>query len=121
MSKIYLAIPYSGLEEESFAVVNKIAAKLMAEGHIVFSPISHTHPIALAGDLPKGWDYWKKFDETFIDWCEILYIVVMKNQGFERIRDSVGVNAEHVMALNQGKRILHVDEEMILKEEGWLE
>jgi len=110
MSKIYLAIPYSGLEEESFAVANKIAAKLMAEGHIVFSPISHTHPIALAGNLPKGWEYWKKFDETFIDWCDALYVVVMSMYGYDRLNASTGVNAEIQMAIDKEKSVQYICE-----------
>ena len=106
--KIYLALPYSGFEEESFEVANKIAAKLMAEGHIVFSPISHTHPIALAGDLPKGWSYWKKFDESFIEWCDQLFIIVMKNDGMKRIKNSQGVNGEMILAEGASKSITYI-------------
>jgi hypothetical protein len=46
MSKIFLSINYTGMEEKSFRIANKYAAKLISEGHIVFSPISHSHPIA---------------------------------------------------------------------------
>ena len=53
--KIYLAIPYSGIEEESFAVANKITAHLMYQGHIVFSPISMNHMIAKEYGLPTSW------------------------------------------------------------------
>ena len=40
--KIYLAIPYTGNENESFRVANLVAGMLMNQGHIVLSPISHT-------------------------------------------------------------------------------
>ena len=43
--KIYLAIPYTGIEEESFNIANKVAARLIEDGHIVVSPISHSHSI----------------------------------------------------------------------------
>lgn len=43
---IYLAIPYSWNSTKSFELANEIAANLMMDGHIVFSPISHSHSIA---------------------------------------------------------------------------
>jgi hypothetical protein len=39
------------------------AGKLMQLGLLVFSPISHTHPIAVGCELPTGWDYWRKYDQ----------------------------------------------------------
>jgi len=64
---IYLATPYSDPDPEvrefRYREVNKAAAQLISEGHHVFSPISHTHPIAQAGDLPTGWDYWRHTTE----------------------------------------------------------
>lgn len=55
---IYIAVPYSHKEESvrlaRFESVNRAACFLMNKGYHVFSPISHTHPIALAGDLPPG-------------------------------------------------------------------
>jgi len=110
MSKIYLAIPYTGCEEESFKVANKISAHLMNQGHIVFSPISMSHPIAMENDLPKGWEFWKQFDETFIDWCETLYVVVMNMYGYERLDASTGVNAEIDIAIAKKKSIQYICE-----------
>ena len=45
------------------------AAQLMAEGELIFSPISHTHPIALAGDLPTDWNYWESYDRAILQCC----------------------------------------------------
>ena len=46
---IYLAAPYShpdpGVRERRFRAINRAAAALIAEGRIVFSPISMSHPI----------------------------------------------------------------------------
>jgi len=110
--KIYLAIPYTALPEVSFEVANIISARLMnTHGHIVFSPISHTHPIALAGSLPTGWDYWKKFDETFIEWAEALYVVHINShkgidyEASELVRASHGVTGEIGIANNLGKPV----------------
>ena len=43
--KIYLAIPFSGIEEKSFKAATEIAGLLISKGYIVFSPITHSHPI----------------------------------------------------------------------------
>jgi len=100
--RIYLACPYShtdpNVRQKRFEQANMAAAKLMQEGHHVFSPISHTHPIALAGDLPKGWDYWQEYDRMFIEWCEVVYVLAI--DGWD---DSVGVQAEIAIAEELGK------------------
>lgn len=68
---VYLACPYSHpdpvIREWRFIQANKYAAKLMQAGIMVFSPISHTHPIAVAGDLPKGWDFWERYDRLYLE------------------------------------------------------
>ena len=50
-----------------FEAANRAAVKLMNEGHIVFSPITHRHPLAEAGKLPPGWDFWEKFCRAYLD------------------------------------------------------
>ena len=106
MKKVYLATPYTGTKAEQqqrFEVVNTVAARLMGEGILVFSPISHTHPIALAGDLPKGWDFWKEYDLTFIEWCDELWVLMQ--DGWQ---DSTGVTAERKLAREMGKPIMYI-------------
>ena len=105
MKKVYLATPYSdddpAVREARFLAVNKVAGILMRKGFLVFSPISHTHPIALAGDLPKGWEFWSKYDFTFInDWAD--YVFVLQLDGWE---ESVGVTAEIKLAEELGKPV----------------
>lgn len=93
---IYLAVPYthpnSEVVELRFKAVNKMAAKLMKAGAFIFSPISHTHPIAKEG-LPKGWDYWESYDKLMISKCDMM--MVLKLPGWE---DSVGVAEEILIA-----------------------
>ena len=102
--KIYLAIPYTGNEIKSFQTANLVAGLLMNQGHIVLSPISHTHPIAQECDLPKEWGFWKKQDESFIGWCDELHIV--KLNGYE---NSTGVNAEIEIAKTLGKPVKYIE------------
>ena len=65
---IYLASPYThpnfNVELERFETICIVAARLMRDGVLVFSPIAHTHPISLLGYLPKDWDYWQRFDHA---------------------------------------------------------
>jgi hypothetical protein len=103
--KIYLAIPYSGMADESFRIANEVSSKLMNEGHIVFSPISHSHPIAIAHNLPTDWEFWKKFDESFIEWCDELWVVIIGENGYELCNKSKGVTAEMQIAKGYGKQI----------------
>ena len=94
---IYLASPYSHddpkVREARFQAVCRVAGRLMREGVHVFSPIAHTHPIALAGDLPKGWDFWAEFDRQMVQACEELWI--LRLPGWEM---STGVQAEIKLA-----------------------
>ena len=54
---VYLAVPYTHedpeIREKRFKAVSKVAGKLLNEGEMIFSPISHCHPIALECSLPK--------------------------------------------------------------------
>lgn len=89
----YLAAPYSHAERDvrvfRFNEINKFAAELMRAGELVYSPISHTHPIAEAGDLPRGWEYWERYDTAFIEHSR--RIVVLMLPGWV---ESKGVTAE---------------------------
>jgi len=102
MKKVYVAIPYTGNEEESFKLANKAAGDVIAEGNIPFSPISMTHPIALECDIDGEWEAWEKIDYEFLNWCDEVLVVNYDNEMTEK---SVGVNAEIAYASNLGKEI----------------
>ena len=107
MKKIYLATPYSHEDDNTrrsrFDAINKVAASLMSAGNCVYSPISHTHPIAEAGVLPLGWDYWEKIDRCFIDWCDEVYVYCADGW-----KESRGVQAEISIAIELGKPVRYV-------------
>ena len=100
MKKIYLAIPYTGTEEESFKQSSIIGAKLIDEGHIVFSPISMSHPMAIYGDKPSHFEYWKQLDEEFIRWADEVWLIWHENIG-----TSKGVKSEIEYARKLNKPI----------------
>lgn len=90
---IYLAIPYNDpdhtVREFRYKAVNKVAGKLMLEGHHVYSPISHSHSIAKTYNLPRGWEYWSEHDKKILKICKKL--IVLKLPGWDK---SLGVTAE---------------------------
>lgn len=111
MIDIYLASPYSHKSEEvkhkRFLIINKYAAKLMREGNIVFSPISHSHPIAIDHKLPGDWEYWQKSCEAFVSVCKSM--VVLKLDGWEV---STGVQAEIKLAQELNIPITYIEPPM---------
>ena len=89
---IYLAAPYShefdSVKEHRYHCVNRIAAILIAGGEMVFSPISHSHPIAKCG-IDGDWDTWSEFDLRMIEICDEMVVLMLDGW-----RESKGVKAE---------------------------
>jgi hypothetical protein len=113
---IYLACPYTHSSTEirlqRFEQATKAAASLIAQGHIVFSPITMTHPIDLkmAGkDNTLGSDFWVAFDETFMERCDVF--VLLPLDGW---RDSNGIKREIEYFRNAGKPLKVLDEQFRL-------
>jgi len=106
----YLACPYTHKDRyvrvARWIAANTAAAKLMVEKQYVFSPISHTHPIAEASDgaLPVEWDYWEKFDRQYLSFCK--KIVVLRIPGWEQ---STGVQAEIKIGAEYGIPVEYMD------------
>ena len=103
-SLIYLATPYShpdpAVREARFQAVNRAAAKLMGMGLHVYSPISHTHPIALAGALPLEWEYWQRYDRAVLACC--YKMIVLQLDGWNK---SEGIQGEFAIAREMGLEI----------------
>ena len=105
---IYLASPYSHesllVRTKRYMAACQAAAELMAAGQVVFSPIAHTHGIALCGDLPMGWDYWERVDREFLAACSSVTVLCIDGW-----RESKGVAAEVDVALGAGKHVTYAD------------
>ena len=95
---VYLACPYShddaAVRLARFEEANKASAVLMRAGVLVFSPISHTHPIAQY-DLPTGWDFWQRYNRAYLEICKA--IVVLTIDGWAKskgVREECGIMRE---------------------------
>jgi len=112
--KIYLAIPYTWDALKSFKIANTVAADLMSKGHVVFSPISHSHSIAdhLDESLRYDQDFWMAQDLPMIEWCDVVSVVVIGEKGEELISASKGVQSEIAHAKKHFKTVVkhHYDE-----------
>ncbi len=78
---IYVGTPYSkypGGIEEAFKDACKLTARLMGEGLKVYSPIAHTHPLAIYGELdPLDHAIWLPFDAAMMHKSDAMIVAMM--------------------------------------------
>lgn len=78
MTKIYLCHPYSDPDPEvmraRFVSANKIAGAIMRLGYVVFSPLSHSVPIAEHLDNHKSYDFWLGQDLPMLEACDEVWV-----------------------------------------------
>jgi nucleoside 2-deoxyribosyltransferase len=90
----YLASPYShddpAVRLQRFETACRAAAILLRNGVLVFSPIAHTHPIALAGDLPLDWAFWQRFDREMIAACDEVIVLCLDGWASSRAQVFLG-------------------------------
>src|SRR3990167_5524031 len=88
--KIYLAVPYSGMHKSSYKQCTEATVAILKLGGFnVYSPITHSHPLHMAG-LGGGWDFWQQIDLQFVDWADELWVLVPK-EGIKKVLLSTGV------------------------------
>jgi len=77
---IYLATPYShqsaSAREARFKISCQVAAWAMRQGHTVFCPIAHSHPIAefLPEELLMDHEFWMNQDLPMLHMCDELWV-----------------------------------------------
>jgi hypothetical protein len=77
----------------------------MAQGHIVFSPITHSHPVATIGKLPHlAHSFWLRQDKFWVDACSEVWVY----EGYPFLK-SYGVLQELSWALKDKKPIYLCD------------
>jgi len=105
---VYLATPYShpdkAVRKGRYNLVTQIAAHYSKLGHIIFSPITHSHPMTTYLNMPTTWEFWKRFDFAFLKHCHTIMVVTI--DGWET---SVGVQAEIAFAKENNIDIIFVD------------
>lgn len=105
--KIYLAIPFSGMEELSYKAANETAAELIKQGNIVFSPITHSYPLWKTERMAHTYDVWLEQDRAFVEWCDEVYLVI-PNGDSTIVEKSKGVRMELNWAKELNKPIKHI-------------
>lgn len=108
----YLASPYSRYPAGHDAACQDVcllAARLFNAGVLVFSPIAHTHAIALAGGLHGHFQQWAEFDEAMIAGSCGMIVAMMPGW-----RDSEGIAAEIEICGRLGKPVLYMDGDLNL-------
>lgn len=115
---IYLAIPYSGMEELSFDVSRRITLMLMQCGKNVYSPIIHGHSLVSTPgySLHFDHDFWMKHDLDMLRRCDELYVVAL--DGWNK---SIGVLAEIKEAQKIGMPITFLDPDVFINDEREIE
>lgn len=99
----YLATPYSRYPagiEAAFQDAAALAARLLRAGILVYSPIAHTHPLAMYGLLDPLDHIWLPFDELMMARCDTLIVAHM-----EGWRGSKGIAREIEFFKRAGKPI----------------
>ena len=89
----YLAAPYShddkAIVRQRVRNINKAAGELIARGVLVFSPISHCHPIAEAIELPGSFEYWQRYNAVMLTAASSMTVLTLGG-----VETSTGVAGE---------------------------
>lgn len=105
---VYLATPYSkyyaGIEN-AFRDASALAARLLKLGVNVYSPIAHTHPLAIYGDIdPLDHGIWLPFDQAMMTAAHGLVVAQMRGW-----RESKGVLHEIKFFAEAQKPVFYLD------------
>ena len=105
---IYVGTPYTRYPagiEQAFIDACKLTARLLREGLKVYSPIAHTHPIAIHGGIdPLDLAIWLPFDAAIMEKADAM--LIGKLTGW---LESTGVRHEINTFDIAGKPIFEVD------------
>jgi hypothetical protein len=101
---IYLASPHAShdplVREDRYHRAMKALGQLIQEGHLVFSPIVHTHQLSKMYAWPNTFDYYAKLDFAWLDRVDEMWVLMLS--GWDK---SQGVTAEITEMSRLGKPI----------------
>jgi len=79
---IYIMCPFSHPDAQTrnarFEAANRYAAGLMSEGHIVFSPLSHSVPISRYLGNPNDSDFYVNQDLFWLQYCDKAHVLMLE-------------------------------------------
>lgn len=105
---VYLGTPYTKYPhgiDAAFEDACELSGRLLERGVKVYSPIAHTHPIAIhAGLDPLDHKIWLPFDAAMMEAADAMCI-----GGLDTWRESYGVKHEVGAFLGAGKPIYYLD------------
>ena len=114
---VYLAVPYSHpnpkWRELRVLAADLAAAALMQAGFVVFSPISHSHPISLC--LPvevNNLEFWQEQDFPLLGQADIMVTLALPG-----MLESNGVRAEELWCLKHNIPYVYITLEEVYYEE----
>lgn len=106
----YIGTPYSKYPfgiDSAFIAACRITAKLIAAGVPAYSPISHTHPVALHGKMdPLDHSIWMPADAPMMRAAHGLIVVTLPTWEI-----SYGISLEIEAFKAAGKPVLYLDPE----------
>ena len=105
---LYLASPFSLYPEGpemAFVQACRLSAKLIRNGVKIYSPIAHTYPISVHGDIDKfDHSIWIPFDESMMRVSTALLVAEMDGW-----KESKGVKIEIDIFARDGKPIYYIN------------
>lgn len=105
---LYLATPYSkypGGIQRAFADACELCGELLERGVMAYSPIAHTHPIAIhSGIDPLDHSIWLPFDRIRMDKADAILVAQMDSW-----EASFGVAHEIDVFKEAGKPVYYLD------------
>lgn len=108
MSFWYLATPYSkypGGIDEAWKMACRVTAELIRARIKVYSPIAHTHPVAIYGELdPLDHNIWLPADQPMMDAAKGLLIYRAPSWEISK-----GIAAEIAEFTRAGKPVKYLD------------
>lgn len=104
---LYIATPYSkfaGGTEKAFVLASQVAGALISAGVSVFSPIAHSHPIAVHAQIdPLDHSIWLPADEPMMHAAVGLIVVCAKGWN-----ESIGMREEIKVFARASKPIIPI-------------
>lgn len=109
---VYLGTPYSKYPagiEQAFIDAAKLTGRLLTEGVKAYSPIAHTHPIAIHGNLdPYDHKIWLPFDAAIMEKADAMIVAMMPSW-----QDSYGIKHEIEIFTKAGKPVFYLNPETL--------